>query len=73
MCKLGGKVRKVVDPFIFNNEFEVVKEISGCNSIIYYKKLLFLECIEMIKQLTKTDGTEGLIKKIQRNTCLVCR
>ena len=31
-----------------SNRFEMAEESSGCRSVLYYKKLLFLDCIKMI-------------------------
>ena len=29
-------------------KIEIVEESSGCNDVLYYKKLLFWECIQMV-------------------------
>ena len=44
---------------------EIVEESSWCNDVLYYKSLLFLECIQLMgrpkKNCIQFIGTEGVL------------
>ena len=51
---------------------KIVEESSWCNDILYYKSLLFLECIQLMGRPKKETvynslGTEGVYIKSMRH------